>query len=314
MKFGIAVTTSVTPAVTGESQAEYVRVIAEVVEESGYDSVWVSDRTLFPSDLAERYPDQFGPGKANPEAQNVLEAMTTLSYVAGATKKVRLGMSVLVLPFRNPLLNAKMVTTLDVLSGGRVTFGIGAGWMPEEFASMGASFDDRGAVTDEHIEIFRACCSSDVPEYKGNHFQTSGMVFFPRPIQQPHPPIWVGGNANASLRRAAKYGNAWHGIRQTPESIGSVKAKLAEYCEQFGRSSDDVAITLRQTMQIGEAQKDEYGNRVVLTGSISEIADDCQQFAEAGVGHILLSIAAPSLESTEDAIRLFASEVLPKFN
>ena len=179
MKFGVAVTTSVTPAVTATAQAEYVRRMAGAIEDAGFDSVWVSDRTLFPADLPRRYPDRFGPGQASPDAQNVLESLATLSFVGGSTRRLRLGVSVLVLPFRNPLLNAKMITTLDVLSGGRVIYGVGVGWMPEEFASMGASYRKRGALTDEHIEIFKAACARDVPEFRGKHFSTSGMVFFP---------------------------------------------------------------------------------------------------------------------------------------
>ena len=193
MKFGVAVTTSVTPAVTAGAQADYVRRMTETIEDAGFDSVWVSDRTLFPADLARRYPDMFGPGKARPEAQNVLEALATLSFVGGATRRVRLGVSVLVLPFRNPLLNAKMITTLDVLSGGRVIYGVGVGWMPEEFASMGAPYRKRGALTDEHIEIFKAACARDVPEYRGRHFGTSGMVFFPGRCNGRIPPSgWEG--------------------------------------------------------------------------------------------------------------------------
>jgi alkanesulfonate monooxygenase SsuD/methylene tetrahydromethanopterin reductase-like flavin-dependent oxidoreductase (luciferase family) len=111
MKYGIAATTSVTPATTPQSQADYVRRMAQTAEDAGFDSVWISDRTVYPKDLAASYPDEFGLGKADPSAQNVLEAVTTLSYIAGATTRVKVGMSVLVLPFRHPVLNAKMRRT-----------------------------------------------------------------------------------------------------------------------------------------------------------------------------------------------------------
>ena len=185
MKIGIAVTTSVSPAVTPTAQAEYVSQLAITAEEAGFDSIWVSDRTVFPADLAGRYPDKFGPGQANPEAQNVLEALTTLSFLAGKTQSIRLGFSVLVLPFRNPVLNAKMITTLDTLSGGRVIFGVGVGWMPEEFEGVGALYADRGALTDEHIALFKALCSQDVADYQGQHYQISDMIFFPKTNSAP---------------------------------------------------------------------------------------------------------------------------------
>ena len=312
MKFGVAVTTSVTPAVTAIAQAEYVKRMAPVIEEEGYDSVWVSDRTVFPADLPVRYPDMYGPGLANPDAQNVLEAMTTLSFVAGATKRLRLGLSVLVLPFRNPMLNAKMVTTLDVLSGGRVIYGVGVGWMPEEFDSMGASFPDRGALTDEHIEIFKASCASDVPEYQGEHFATSGMVFFPRPIQKPHPPIWIGGNTNAALRRTARLGDGWHGIRYTPEELVRKRQRLAQYCKDEGRDADSIEVSLRATVQIGDAQTGPDGSRVMLTGSECEILDDLLRYEEAGLDYLVLSVAAHDTGATMDAVRQFAQNIAAK--
>ncbi len=312
MKFGVAVTTSVTPAVTAEAQAEYVRRLAPVVEEAGYDSVWVSDRTVFPADLATRYPDMYGPGLSNPDAQNVLEALTTLSYVAGSISKVRLGMSVLVLPFRNPVLNAKMITTLDVLSGGRVIFGTGVGWMAEEFEAMGAPYEHRGPHTDEHIEMFIALCTQDVAEYSGDHFSTSGMTFFPRPVQKPHPPIWVGGNTNAALRRAAKYGDAWHCIRLTPEELAGKRLTLSEYCADEGKSPEAVQITLRSTVRFGQPQPSPDGGRVLLTGSVSDIVDDLKRYGEAGLEYLVLSVAADDTESTVEAVNRFAEEVVPK--
>ena len=161
MKFGVAVTTSVTPAVTELDQKNYVELVSSAAETVGFDSIWVSDRTVYPADLPDRYPEQFGPGKNDPNAQNVLEALTTLSYIGGATSSIKLGTSVLVLPFRNPILNTKMISTLDVLSGGRLILGIGSGWMQEEFDAMGSDYNLRGQTTDEHLEFFLNSCTND---------------------------------------------------------------------------------------------------------------------------------------------------------
>ena len=132
MKFGIALTTSVSPVFREFEQKEYILEVAKISEARGYESVWVSDRTVYPNDIAERYPDQFGKGKADPNSQNVMESLITLSFIAGKTQKLLLGTSVLVLPFRNPLLNTKMISTLDVLSDGRLIIGVGTGWMLDE--------------------------------------------------------------------------------------------------------------------------------------------------------------------------------------
>ena len=153
MKFGMALTTAATPVYKESEQRDLMVEALKVSESKGYESVWVSDRTLYPSDISQRYPQQFGPGKSNPDAQNVLESLTTLSFIAGKTQTIRLGTSVLVLPFRNPLLNTKMISTLDVLSEGRLILGIGSGWMKEEFDSMDASYLNKESVTDEHLEF-----------------------------------------------------------------------------------------------------------------------------------------------------------------
>ena len=312
MKFGVGVTTGISPAVTSVAQAEYVTQLAEVVEETGYDSIWVSDRTVFPTDLAARYPESYGPGGSDPDSQNVLEALTVLSFVAGATKRVRLGTSVLVLPFRNPVLNAKMITTLDVLSGGRVIFGVGVGWMQEEFEGVGASYRDRGALTDEHIEMFKALCTEEVAEYGGKHFQLRGMVFFPKPVQRPHPPIWVGGNTRFALRRAARLGDGWHGTRATPKELVKKRESLRRLCEENGRSPDSVAVTLRATLVLGEPQRSQSGERVPLTGTAGEILEDIRRYEEAGLEYLVISVAAADTESTIEAVRRFADDVVSR--
>jgi probable F420-dependent oxidoreductase len=312
MKFGVAVTTSVSPAVTASAQADYVRRLAPAVEEAGYDSIWVSDRTVFPADLPERYPDMYGPGRSNPDAQNVLEALTTLTFVAGMTQTARLGISVLVLPFRDPVLNAKMITTLDVLSGGRVIFGIGVGWMPEEFEAMGASYADRGALTDEHIEMFKSLCSEDVAEFQGEHFQTSGMVFFPRPTQRPHPPIWVGGNTRRALRRAARVGDAWHGIRLTPGELAAKRETLRRLCKEHDREESSVEVSLRANVRIGETQYSDTGDRTPLTGTVDDLVDDLRRYEEAGLEYLVLSVAARDTDSTIEGLHRFADEIAPR--
>ncbi|MBM3944924.1 MAG: TIGR03619 family F420-dependent LLM class oxidoreductase [SAR202 cluster bacterium] len=312
MKFGIVVTTPMSPAVTPAAQVEYIVRIATSGEEAGFDSVWVADRTVYPHDIVKRYPHMFGPHHSKPDSQKLLEAITVLSYLAGVTKKMKLGTTVLCLPFRHPVLNAKMVTSLDVLSGGRVILGVGTGWMREEFEGMYARMDERGSVTDEHIEMFKALCTQDVPEYRGKHFQISGKVFFPRPVQKPHPPVWVGGKTDAALRRAAKYGDGWDGIWLTPDEVAERRGVLEKLCREQGRSFSDMRSALTANVHWGEAKKGDDGKRLALSGTTKDILDDVRRYEQAGLDHLIVSIAADSTDDTVARLRRFATDIAAK--
>ncbi len=315
MKFGIAITTSVNPATTADGQARYVTAMTDEIERLGFDSLWVSDRTVYPNDLVIRYPEQFGPGLADPDAQNVLEAVTTLSYAAGRTENAALGISVLVLPFRNAVLNTKMLNTLDVLSGGRLIVGVGTGWMPEEFASMDASFDDRGRVTDEHIALFRASEASADPAMSGHHVKIEGMRLFPQAAQRPRVPVWIGGNSRRALRRAAEYGDNWHCIRLTPDEIAAQKPLLEQACIAAGRQPAEVGISIRTsvTMAGTDTGHDHSEQRGLMTGEPAQIIDDIESYRSAGVDYMVLSVVGGSTEETVQNLNRFNTDVRPFF-
>ena len=306
MKFGVSITFSVAMGAPVEEQGAYARRLARVAEEAGLDSVWFADRTVYPTNLPARHPERWGPGREDPEGQNVLEPVTALSFVGGATTRIRLGFSVLVLPFRHPVLNAKMITTLDVLSGGRVDFGVGVGWMPEEFEAMSADFRTRGAVTDEQIEMFKALCTGETAEYRGVHFQISDKIFFPKPLQQPHPPIWVGGNSRAAMRRVARLGDAWLPSKFGPEEFSERKQVLRQLCEENGRDSDSVTLGLSLPLTLGEQRRAADGSRQPLSGDPSEIAADLRRYEDAGVEYLVFTVASTDGDYTVDAINRFA--------
>lgn len=316
MKFGIAVTTSVNPATTSDGQARYVTAMTDEIERLRFDSLWVSDRTVYPHDLVDRYPEQYGPGLADPDAQNVLEAITTLSYAAGRTENVRLGISVLVLPFRNAVLNTKMLNTLDVLSGGRLILGVGTGWMPEEFAAMGASFEDRGRVTDEHLDLFRASEASLDPVVSGDQVKLEGMRLFPQAGQRPRVPIWVGGNSKRALRRTAKSGDTWHCIRLTPEEIAAQKPFLEEACVAVGREPADVGISIRTSVTMGgtEIEHGHSEQRELMSGEPAQIIEDIESYGAAGVDYMVLSVVGNSTQETIENLNLFNIDVRPHFS
>ncbi|MED6296150.1 MAG: TIGR03619 family F420-dependent LLM class oxidoreductase [Chloroflexota bacterium] len=310
MKFGMALTTAATPVYKESEQRDLMVEALKVSESKGYESAWVSDRTLYPSDISQRYPQQFGPGKSNPDAQNVLESLTTLSFIAGKTQTIRLGTSVLVLPFRNPLLNTKMISTLDVLSEGRLILGIGSGWMKEEFDSMDASYLNKESVTDEHLEFLLHAGTDPSPEYVGTHINTQGMRLFPQPFNMRSIPIWVGGNSDRSLLRTANYGDFWHGINLTPSELENKTNKLKSICESQEKNYSAIGISLRATVKITDNPITISEERPYLTGTIEQIEKDLEEYRRAGLEYLVLSMAGDSKEGVVRSIETFADNFL----
>jgi len=310
MKFGVALTTAASPVFTESEQKDFLLEASEISESKGYESVWVSDRTLYPDDIAKRYPQQFGPGKTDPDSQNIMEALITLSFIAGKTKKIHLGTSVLVLPFRNPLLNTKMISTLDVLSDERLILGIGTGWMKEEFDSMGADYSRRGLVTDEHLSFLSKSSSNSSPEYQGKYINTSGMRLYPQTLNSRSIPIWVGGNSNRAFIRTVKYGAAWHGISLTPPEIIRCQERLKRICESHQRDYSEIGITLRATVRITDKLKHSCGERPYLTGSLGQIEADLQEYKKSGLDYLIISMAGDTTEQVMTSISRFADSFL----
>ncbi len=199
---------------------EALRSLAQRAEDLGYDSVWVSDHIILPRQVGSFYPYAAdGVATFRPD-EPYYEPLAALNFLAGCTQRVRLGTHVLILPYRNPVLTAKMLATLDVLSGGRVILGAGVGWMEEEFLALGLdTYHQRGAVTDEYIELYKELWTKDEPVFEGKYYQLSGSGFQPKPVQSPHPPIWIGGHTGPAIRRAAKYGDGWMPIGLRPPAI-----------------------------------------------------------------------------------------------
>jgi probable F420-dependent oxidoreductase len=188
-----------------------ILALAREGERLGLHSAMVADHIVFPVENRSTYPYTLD-GK-HPSVGDALDAFSILGLVAGATERLRLVTSVLVLPYRNPVLTAKMAASLDVLSGGRLTLGVGAGWLKEEFEALNSpAFEARGAVTDEWIAIFKQLWSCSPASFDGRFYRYSEIRCEPFPVQRPHPPIWIGGHSRAALRRTARYGDGWHPV------------------------------------------------------------------------------------------------------
>ncbi len=290
---------------------------AEVAEELGFDTLWTGDHLVPPKQLASKYP--YSPTGAFGAAAGIrLDALTSLAALAARTKRIKLCTGVLVLPLRHPVLTAKMLVTLDNFSGGnRLIVGVGAGWMREEFETLGsAPFEHRGSVSDEYIQIFRELWTKEAPEFHGKFYQFSNVHFEPKPLGAL--PIWVGGNSEPALRRAARLGDGWHALSLTVEQFATAREQLRNYCREYGTDPERLTLSLMLTMTVdpaapsaGEAQVVGQG---ILRGSPQQLAATARKFQAAGLQHLqvnALAADAPGLEGRARGLELFGSTVLP---
>ena len=297
MKFGIWI-----PNCRHLATAEIIRRTAVRAEQLGYDSVWVSDHVVVPNANVERF------GAA------IYDPLITLAVAAGATSRVQLGTTVLIVPYRNPVVTAKMVSSLDALSGGRVVLGIGAGWLEEESTMLGVPFAERGPMTDEYLAAMRELWVSPSPSFAGRYTQFSGLHFEPKPVQKPHPPIWVGGHGRASLRRAAEIGAAWHPINRSAEEIRSARAELKQLCQARGRAQPPV-VTLRNDvfmLRAGQTVPPPVHGGSVIAGEPGAIADQLGELREADVEHLVLEFLATDGADLDEQMTHFAERVRPR--
>jgi len=204
-------------------------------EEVGFESVWTGEHVALPVE---------GNPVPTPAETPFLDSIVALMRIASFTERVRLGTGVLVLPHHNPILVAKTLATLDVLSGGRVIAGFGGGYAEPEFRALGVRFDRRGAITDDHLGAIRALWTQDVPGFAGRFTRFEGIRFEPKPVQRPHPPIVVGGTAPPALRRAAREGDGWYGFALTVEQTAPIVAELARLRRELGRADKPFEISL----------------------------------------------------------------------
>ncbi|MGH9839727.1 MAG: LLM class F420-dependent oxidoreductase [Blastocatellia bacterium] len=251
-------------------------------------------------------------------AQRAYEPLTVLAFAAACTSTIRLGTTVIIAPYRNPLVTAKMLSTLDVLSGGRVTAGMGVGWMEEEFKALGVPFEERGARSDEYIAAIKALWTQDQPEFHGQYVRFENIAFEPKPVQQPHIPIWIGGNSKSAIRRAVALGDGWHPTRLLVEDVKAGVAYLKDVYEQQGRDPRTLMITARLPLKFYDGPEAEAKRRPLL-GSTQKIIDDIGEYRDAGVQYIVLDTfySAPELErETAESIlatmERFATDVMWK--
>lgn len=307
MRFGIAI-----PNYGLLAEPSTLVRLARLAEELSVDSIWVSDHLVAPVGVTSVYPFDRRPD-AKPGDMGVIEhfyePMITLAYLAGQTSRVRLGISAYIMPYRNPVLTAKHVATLDALSGGRLILGIGTGWLREEFEAVDVPFAQRGRRTDDYLEVCKVLWSGGEARFAGRHYQLRPVRTGPQPAQRPHPPLWIAGNSRAAIERAARSGDGWHAIDLSPDEIAPLVAQLRERTAAHGRAAEAVTVSLRKGVLVRDMPPEK---RRALYGDRAAIQRDLDAYRHAGVDYLVAGMRqAKSADEVAHAMREAAAALAP---
>ena len=289
--------------------------LARHAERLGFDSVWVTDHVVLPRTIRATYPHS-REGFPYTWEQDIHEPIVLMAALAEATERVEIGVSVLVIPYRHPLLTAKMLATVDQLSGGRIVLGAGVGWLRDEFEALGIDpehFEHRGAVTVESLRIMQAAWTAEeTVDFEGRYFRFSQVGARPRPARQPRIPVWIGGAGERALRRSIEHGEGYLAIAASPEQLRRDHARLRILAEAAGRDPDSLSVALIDGIVVGAGQPRVPG--ASMQGSSEAILVGLQAFAAAGLDHLVAGISRAgdrSYEATLDALEQVARDVLP---
>ncbi len=298
MKFGVTI-----PNNWGVDDPQQVLEFGPLAERLGYDSVWVMDHLFNTGYIRERLEDK-----------PYYHPMSTLSYLAATTSKVTLGTSVLVLPYHNPVELAKYAATLDQISGGRVTLGVGVGAMTEEFEALGISMRQRGSLTDECMDIMKELWSSRLPRYQSKRWDFSDLYFSPKPVQ-PTIPLWVGGSSPGAMKRTALRGDGWHPTGLSPEGYALGKQEITDAAEAAGRDPSTMTWSTRVEVEVhGRPSSDRAASRTTMPGDDPALmVASIKAYQDAGVEHMVLALNSGDVPALKRLMETIANEVLPEF-
>ena len=299
------------------AQPDNLAIIARQGDKLGFFCMVMPDHVVQPRVVESQYPYSITGDiqQAHSTASDErLEQITTLAYLAGITEQIKLVTSVMIIPYRNPILTAKMLSTLDMLSKGRLILGAGVGWMEEEFELLNAEpFAERGAVTNEYLRAFIELWTNDDPTFEGKYVNFSNITFLPKPVQKPYPPIWIGGQSKPAIRRAAQIGDAWHPVGAIPaaplepEELAENLVLLHDYAEKAGRDPSKIQVSVKAPLYDANSSGD---IRRRFSGSADEVRQDVQTYADVGVTHLIFDFRTADPNQTEDRMARFSEEVM----
>jgi probable F420-dependent oxidoreductase len=271
-----------------------VLAMAQLAEVKGFESIWVPDHVIMPVEVSSPYPyTKSAEYIADPKGAH-LEPFTVLSFVAACTTRVKLGFTVIVAPYRNPIVTGKMMASMDVLSNGRLIAGVGAGWLEEEFDALEVPFEKRWLRTEEHIRIWKELWTAEEPRFEGQFHRFSNVQCRPQPLQKPHPPITIGGNGKACFRRVVALADGWQVVSEGPEDVysgdGSLRNSLRtlrEMADEAGRDFESIEITA-----------------VVIAGTPEGVLADIPSYEALGVSRLILDFPSFVSDPNEMAATL----------
>ncbi len=277
--------------------------LATRAEELGLDSLWVTDHVIVPRDASLIYRD------------DMLDPLAVLPWLAAITERIGLGTSVVVLPYRSPVPVAKLLASVDVLSGGRLIVGAAVGWLEGEFEALGVPFRERGSRTDEALELFRALWTQEHPEVKTARHALAGVTASPMPRQKPRPPLLIGGGTEAAFRRVARLGDGWHASSLAPAAFRAGALAVSNFWKEAGRDGRP-ELTLRVPLLLDGVHRPAVdpallGARHALRGSVAAVVRELRAYQASGLGHVALEVSYSTYPAILDTLDAVAEEIRP---
>jgi len=284
---------------------------ARQAERLGFASVWAAERLVNPWEMTTQYPYKADAQWFVPPESPFLETLTVLTFLAGVTEKVSLGSSVIVLPYRHPLFTARVATSIDTLSKGRLILGVGIGWMPEEFAALGVPFKNRAGMSEEQLQIFDLLWREERPRFRGRYYEFDAVALNPRPVQQPRFPIWMGGESEPAQRRAAKYADAWFSyfVKITADELATRFERVRELATEAGRDPGLIKLCCVRPIEVTDEPVPQEEDS--LRGTPEQLAEALRRYQKVGVEHMALQFMRGRWPERREQIEKFGQEVIP---